>query len=398
MAGEYREEHAAGGMPAPGPELRVLWVARKEPLLGGPSILMPILRELLQKRGIAIDLCFDLLPDPAGYDLAHVFNVWDPRDAVRQMRHLKQAGIPIVLSPIFLDLSETTWSVGAQRLLFSPGVDEAARANYLDAMANGTLMLGNCSRFHRMELFPGTTALIREIIELADHLDLLSIEEMQRISKCLGVYRHEFTVARNGADYALFENGSPEWFVATYGVRDFVICVGRIECRKNQAMLLHALRESNLPVVLVGRSGDPEYERICRTIAPPGTIFISHLDHPRLSSAYAAAKVYALPSWAEGAALTSIEAAAAGCQLVVSNRASEFEYFADCARYCDPADWRSIAAAVVDAYKHYERDKQKRDNLKTRLKASCTWEAAADATILAYRRTLAARMSPAEAM
>ena len=57
-----------------------------------------------------------------------------------------------------------------------------------------------------------------------------------------------------------------------------------------------------------------------------------------MASAYHAAAAHALPSWAEGAALANLEAAAAGCPIVVSDRSSEFEYFGDLATYCDPAD------------------------------------------------------------
>jgi glycosyltransferase involved in cell wall biosynthesis len=193
---------------------------------------------------------------------------------------------------------------------------------------------------------------------------------------------------RNAADYGVFENASAEWFVSKFGIREFVLCVGRIEPRKNQALLLQALRESALPIVLIGQSGEPDYGQVCRSVAPQGTLFIPQLGRAELASAYAAARVCAQPSWAEGASLANLEAAAACCALMVSNRSSEFEYFGDGARYCDPASRKSILSAVREAYDSFEKEKQLRVELRERLKETCTWENAAIATSKAYERVM----------
>jgi glycosyltransferase involved in cell wall biosynthesis len=304
-----------------GRKLKILIVARNELLTGGPAVRIPILQQILKKHGHVVDISYDPAPDPTGYDVTHVFNAWVPMQALGQMRHLKKFSVPVVLSPIFLDLSEMVWASRAQKLIFAPTVDAENRLKFLEALANGSLMLDNRSRAQGIEIFPGANAMLREIISLADHIICLSIEEMQRISKCLGVPNRPFSIVRNGADYSTFSSATPEWFVSTYGIKDFVLCVGRIEARKNQAMLLYSLRESNVPIVLVGQTGEPDYEKVCRALAPPGTPFINQLNRNELASAYAAAKVCVLPSWAEGASLSNLEAAAACCPLVVSNRA-----------------------------------------------------------------------------
>ena len=275
-----------------------------------------------------------------------------------------------------------------RRTIFAPAIDAANRSTYLDALANGSLMLADRSRAQGIEIFPGANALLREIISLADHIICLSIEEMQRISKCLGVLNKPFSLVRNAADYGAFGNTSPDWFASTYGIKDFVLCVGRIEARKNQAMLLYSLRECNVPVVFIGQAGEPDYEQLCRALAPRGTLFINQLNRNELASAYAAARVCVLASWAEGASLSNLEAAAARCPLVVSNRASEFEYFGDGVRYCNPANWRSIAEAVINAMASFDAEKGKREELRNRLMSTCTWEAAAGATVSAYRKVI----------
>jgi glycosyltransferase involved in cell wall biosynthesis/predicted SAM-dependent methyltransferase len=377
------------GVPAtPDKKLRILLVARKEQLAGGPSIRIPVLQKQLAALGHSADICYDPAPDTTGYDVAHVFNVWAPWEALPQMRHLKQTGVPLVLSPIFLDLAESAWAAKAVMLIFTQTTDPAQREHYLDALANGSLMLDNKSRSQGLEVFPGGNAMVREIIMLADHIIALSVEEMQRIAKCLRIARRPFTLVRNAADYAVFETASADWFVKNFGVKDFVLCVGRIERRKNQALLLQALRESALPIVLVGQNGEADYEQVCRSLAPQGTLFIPQLGRAELASAYAAARVCAQTSWAEGASLVNLEAAAACCPLVVSNRASEFEYFGDVARYCDPADRASILDAVREAYGSFEKEKQMRVALRERLKETCTWENATVATVKAYERAM----------
>ncbi len=373
---------------AAGDRLKILLVARAEQFAGGPSVRIPILRRQLSEMGHEVDFRTDPEPDATGYDVAHIFNVWAPWDALRQMRSLKKSGVPLILSPIFLDLAENAWAGRAAMLIFSPDNPSDRRTGYLQALADGSLMLDNRSRFQGFEIFKGADAMIREIVTLADHLVVLSVEEMQRISKTLRVSRCPFTLVRNAADHSLYENADPGWFTGRYGIRDFVLCAGRIERRKNQALLLHAMRDGAFPVVLVGSNSEPDYERVCRSLATSATHFIPHLEREELASAYAAARVFVQPSWAEGASLAALEAAAAGCSLVVSNRSSEFEYFGDGARYCDPADTNSIRDSVHEAHASFELEKPAREALRARLRETCTWESAAEGTLEAYYRAI----------
>jgi SAM-dependent methyltransferase len=116
-------------------------------------------------------------------------------------------------------------------------------------------------------------------------------------------------------------------------------------------------------------------------------VHIDRVPAELVASAYHAASVHVLPSWAEGAALANLEAASAGCPIVVSDRSSEFEYFGDLATYCDPADPASIRTAVEGALDARERDAERIDELKRRM-ADLTWERTARATVRAYTAAL----------
>jgi glycosyltransferase involved in cell wall biosynthesis len=185
----------------------------------------------------------------------------------------------------------------------------------------------------------------------------------------------------------LFLNADPESFVKRFGIRDFVLQVGRLEPAKNQAMLCYAMRELDLPLVLIGHPAHRAYADACRRLLPKGSLIIEHLPQEQLASAYAAARVHALPSWVETCGLVSMEAALADCSLVLSTAGYECEYYAGHGNYCDPADADSIGEAVQGAWKHYERDAELRKRLRTRILTEFTWQAAAAATLRAYEST-----------
>ncbi|NDC36721.1 MAG: glycosyltransferase [Proteobacteria bacterium] len=137
-----------------------------------------------------------------------------------------------------------------------------------------------------------------------------------------------------------------------YGVKDFVLCVGRLESRKNQLMLLKALEDSEVPVVLVGGgfTYQPEYAEAVRNFKRRGeTLVLGRLEPEMLAAAYAAAKVHALPSWYELPGLVSLEAASYGCAVVVTDNGTARDYFGDCAMYCNPGDEQSIRKAIEAA-------------------------------------------------
>ncbi len=379
------------------PTMRVLMVNSFESrVAGGDMQQLKKTRQYLQQMGIQVDIDCTPRPDPRGYDVVHLWNTWFPHQTLAQAKAIRSLApdIPIALSTIYWDMREKAWADLAVPELFRGSGSPAELESRLVALAQDRFRVNGRGRrdagepnFHGYEIYQ------RRLLELVDHLLPQSESEVRNLKETLGVSMPH-TLVFNGAETGLFDSATPDWFIENYKVRDFVLTVGLIEARKNQLMLLHSLRDTGLPVVVVGRNYDRNYLRLCRRHAGPRAIFIEHLPHEHLASAFRAARVHALPSWMECASLANVEAALAGCSLAVSDRTSEREYFGDRAYYCNPADTNSIRQAVTEAIRNYGADAPKRAALRDQFRDGWTWPAAAAATLRGYQAALAARRAP----
>jgi len=359
---------------------------------GGPSVRVPRLARELRDGGTEAELRVHPSAEGfAGLDLVHVFNAWAPHSALDLLRRARRAGKATALSPIFLDLSRRALWQDHLLDLFA----------HLPAGAPADADLAAFREAYRAprepgdvgEPVPGFHAAVREMASLSDALVLLSERERARLS-AIGVAAEHATVVRNPVDARLFAGADPSAFRALTGLDEFVLCVARIEPRKNQLMLLQALRDTGLPVVLLGHSAHPAYRALVDRHAIPGLRIVDRLPahSALLASAFAAARVAVLPSWAEGAPLAALEAAASGASLVLSDESGEAEYFGDLARYCDPADPASIRHAVLEAWET-RRDAATVAAQKEYIADAYGWERHAAETERVYARALDAAAS-----
>ncbi len=72
---------------------------------GGDSTQMQKTAEALRPHGVEVSFSYEEEPRAAGFDLAHVFNLRTVNVTAKQVRSLKAAGVPVVLSPIYLNPS-----------------------------------------------------------------------------------------------------------------------------------------------------------------------------------------------------------------------------------------------------------------------------------------------------
>jgi glycosyltransferase involved in cell wall biosynthesis len=161
-----------------------------------------------------------------------------------------------------------------------------------------------------------------------------------------------------------------------------VICVARIEGIKNQLNLIRALNNTAFDLLLIGSHSpnQADYYRQCINIAAENVTFINHIPQSELIAYYQRAKVHVLPSWFETTGLSSLEAAAMGCNIVITDKGDPREYFGGDAFYCHPGDPASIRAAVEKA-----SSAPVNQNLVERILKNYTWKQAAIETYEAYQ-------------
>jgi glycosyltransferase involved in cell wall biosynthesis len=339
----------------------------------------------LRDLGVVVEVTTDLYPDVSDYDLVHAFNVWPLETSLPQMRYLGEKSVPVVWEPIFSDLHEFTWAMRAVRFLNELIPDSKDWYETIAAIESSTLIIEGMSRWGPNEIIPGYLSAVAEMFEIASHVSACSLHEIGMLSRAAPDVRTPFTVVHHGVAAQQFANADARDFTDRCGLVDFILCVGNIERRKNQLLMVEAARELDLPIVLIGpvSPGDGDYLAKCRLRGGDALTYIDWLPRELVASAYKAAAVHVLPSFAEGAALSTMEAAAAGCDIVTSNRGSEFEYYGDLVCTCDPLSPSSIQAAIEHAMRH-PRGQQ----LVAHMRAF-SWTRTAEATLSAYGRTIA---------
>ena len=95
------------------------------------------------------------------------------------------------------------------------------------------------------------------------------------------------------------------------------------------------------------------------------------------------AKVHVLASWFETTGLASLEAAYSGCNIVISKKGDQQEYFKKDAYYCEPESLETIKKAVDNAYSNSFNN-----NLKSRIEKDYNWNKTAEKTLEAYKLAL----------
>ena len=131
---------------------------------------------------------------------------------------------------------------------------------------------------------------------------------------------------------------------------DYILCVGRIDARKNQHLLAQACMEEDIPLLLVGEASyTPESDSINALMKTTPLIWHEPAAPPeKLVEAYRGAKVLACPSTLEMWPNVVAEGGLAGCNLVVSSGSMTFTDFPD-VEVCDP-NLASIRVAIRAAY------------------------------------------------
>lgn len=225
----------------------------------------------------------------------------------------------------------------------------------------------------------------RKIVEAVDLLLPNSEMEAQALFSRLDV-KKPYAVINNAIDTKVFDEIKQK--NADADKQEVVTFVARIDARKNQLGFLEAVMDTDFKIMFIGNPGPNSqkyYQRLKRIAQKRGNVeFLSHLAQEEVFRYMLEARVNVLTSWIETPGLVSLEAAYAGCNIVVSDKGSVREYFKDYAFYCDPADTDSIKKAVLNALRlPYD------PSVADLIKEEYSWRKAAEQTLSTYHQLLA---------
>ena len=358
--------------------MRVAIIARSTlyAVPGGDTVQAVQTAKHLKDLGVMVDIKLsNETIDYQQYDLLHFFNLIRPADI---LYHSQKAGKPYVVSTILVDYSEYDQQhrkgLGA---LFS--YLPANSIEYIKTIARW--LLGRDHLASKSYIWKGQRRSILEILNKAKMLLPNSDSEYRRVMKAYPS-AVKYSVVPNGIDPQLFQYDDSI-------VKDdnLVLCVARIEGIKNQLNLIKALNNTRFRLVLIGAHSPNQqaYYQGCKNIAAANIQFIEHLPQQELVAYYQKARVHILPSWFETTGLSSLEAAAMGCNLVITDKGDTREYFEDHVIYCDPASPQSILATVEQA-----STKAHDQQLHEKILKKYTWSQAAYCTYRAYQLVRAA--------
>ena len=120
----------------------------------------------------------------------------------------------------------------------------------------------------------------------------------------------------NRVDLKKFSPQTKEEFVETVPV---IICVGRLIKEKNQECLIHAIKDLNVKLLLIGNG--VEYNNLKQLVSSLNlenkVRFETSISHDKIHSYYAAADIFALPIKYGGFAIPALEAAASGLPVIL---------------------------------------------------------------------------------
>jgi len=194
--------------------------------------------------------------------------------------------------------------------------------------------------------------LIRQMARQAARIFPLTHLEADRIRKMFPGSQRKMRTIPNGIDKR-FAEGDPDLFRRKYGLGDYVLNVAYIGPVKNQLNLIRAMKGLPMSLVLIGEplSGTKPYLDACKQEAGDNVIFAGSFPYadPMLLSAYAGAKVFALPSTTEVMTIALMEAGLAGCRLVASSQVPIVDYLQPYVRTPSPHSPKKIRKAILEA-------------------------------------------------
>ena len=343
---------------------------------GGDTTQLDMTAANLRNLGVEVDVYLTNQEiDYAKYDLLHFFNIIRPADI---LKHILKTDVPFVVSTIFVQYGEYEKKARTGLAKIAGQIFSEDGLEYLKVIARRVLngeKIGS-SKY----LLWGHKRSTQYIAKRAAMLLPNSHSEYNRFAAKYQVERPYHAVP-NGVN----EKYVNQQFPPFEKYKGAVICMGRVEGRKNQLNLVRALNGTKYQLYINGKASpnNEAYNEQCKAEAKSNVHIEGWLQEEALYSAYQSAKVHILPSYFETTGLSSLEAAVMGCNIVVTDKGDTEEYFKDFAWYCDPDSTVSIKEAVDAAY-----NAPYNEAFRDYILEHYTWKKAGEETLKAYNKVL----------
>jgi Glycosyltransferase len=342
---------------------------------GGDTLQVIHTARQLGLLGIGVDI--KLTNEPVEYhryDLMHFFNIIRPADI---LYHIGRSNKPFAVSPNLVSYQEfdRRHRTGPAAALFRYLSGDSIE--YCKTIARW--LRGGDTLRSLSYLWKGQQRSIQQILQKASVVfpsSQMEYEQLAQLHTMLPGHR----IVPNGIDPVVF-SGSDE----TGKDPMLVLCVARIEGLKNQLNLIRALNHTAYRLTIIGNPAPHQmaYYQACRKEAAGNISFINHLPQQELAAWYGKANIHILPSWFETCGLSTLEAAAMGCRIVVGSRGYVREYYGQHALYCDPGSPQHIRQCIEKAHAQPWTDA-----LKQKVMQQFTWQQAARQIMEGYKNAL----------
>lgn len=232
--------------------------------------------------------------------------------------------------------------------------------------------------------------LFKRSAKKADIITTVSRHSRESICRFYTVPDHQVQLIPNGVGEEFFQQidkiQARKKIHDKYGIEKSILCVSRIEPRKNHSALINAFLELELykkgyHLVFIGHI----------SIKVPGLMqlaesnneakhqihFLQKIAEPELLDFYSAAECFVYPSRAEGFGLPPLEAAATGLPVICSNACgmNEFGFFGN--GHIDPDNQEMLKKQLSDMLEgNYDIDHISR--ITEKIKSDYTWKASSE--------------------
>ena len=359
---------------------------------GGDRIQVENTASELRKLGVKVDIKTDMSFKPWEYDVIHVFQLdWTP-ETYFYAKKAKKYKIPLVLSPIHHDVREVK-KFDDEFIFDFRRISKVLFRNQFkrDTFKN----LYRCFFEWRMikptlfSVFYGFKNMQKETLKKANAVLVQTVKEAEDLKRTFDIDFSWYKVL-NGVGKAFID---PKLYKNPFDFENYIMCVGRIEPRKNQLSVIKAVemfrKETGLDIqlVLIGimsLTKHFEYNLLINRYLKKYK-WIHQVDkgitYNGLPSYYHFAKVCVSASWFETTGLTSLEALYCGTNTVASGLRAK-EYLGGYASFCRPDDVDSIKEAIEKEFYAL------RPILDEKIREEYTWKNAAEKTLEVYNNVI----------